>query len=159
MAAMRMTYRTDYALRVLIYLAMRPGHVCTVNDIAETYDLSRNHLIKVAQTLRDLGFVETSRGRSGGIRLALPPGDIPVGDLVRATEDDFSLVECMMAQGNNCRISPGCMLKGMFAEALAAYMAVLDRYTLADIVRNRAVLAGLLGLGEHPDAMSLEQAS
>lgn len=143
-----MTFHTDYALRMLIYAALRPDGVCTVNDVAVTYGLSRNHLLKVALTLRNLGLIETIRGRSGGIRIAKAPAEINIGALVRATEEDFSLVECMQGVGGTCAISPACRLKGVFAEALAAYLAVLDTYTLADIVRNRAVLKPLLGISE-----------
>ena len=143
---MHLTSHTDYALRMLVYLAMRPGRVSTVSDVAETYRLSRNHLLKVALTLRRLGLVETMRGRAGGIRLAKQAADINIGALVRATEDDFSIVECMQGGGGNCAISPGCMLKGMFAEALAAWLAVLDRYTLADAMKNRTVLSSLFGM-------------
>ncbi|CAH1694127.1 HTH-type transcriptional regulator NsrR [Hyphomicrobiales bacterium] len=145
---MRMTFHTDYAIRMLIYAALRPGGVCTVNDVAVAYGLSRNHLLKVALTLRDLGFIETIRGRSGGIRIAVAPEEINIGALVRSTEEDFSLVECMQGAGGACVISPACRLKGVFAEALTAYLAVLNKYTLADIVRNRAVLQPLLGIRE-----------
>jgi Rrf2 family transcriptional regulator, nitric oxide-sensitive transcriptional repressor len=144
---MRMTLHTDYALRMLIYMAARPDGPCTVNDVAEAYGLSRNHLLKVAQTLRDLGIVETSRGRAGGVRLAKAPETIGIGALVRATETEFSLAACMQAESDACcAISPACRLKGMLHEALAAFLAVLDKYTLADIVRNRAQLGPLLGL-------------
>lgn len=101
---MRMTLHTDYALRMLIYVATRRDRVCTVNDVAEAYGLSRNHLLKVAQTLRDLGLVETTRGRAGGIKLAKAPAEIAVGALVRATEEEFSLAECMQAGGRACAI-------------------------------------------------------
>lgn len=141
---MRMTLHTDYALRMLIYVAARQNGVCTVNDVAKAYGLSRNHLLKVAQTLRDLGLVETTRGRAGGIRLAKPPAEIAIGALVRATEEDFSLAECMQANGRACAISPACRLKGMLHEALAAFLTVLDKYTLADIIQNKAVLGSLL---------------
>lgn len=143
---MRMTLHTDYALRMLIYAATRPDRACTVSDVAEAYGLSRNHLLKVAQTLREHGFIETTRGRSGGIRLERDPASIGIGTLVRLIEEDFSLVECMQAKGGNCVISPCCELKAMFSEALAAWLAVLDRYTLADIVRNRRQLGFLLGI-------------
>ena len=143
---MRMTLHTDYALRMLIYVATRREGLCTVNDVAEAYRLPRNHLLKVAQTLRDLGFVETVRGRAGGIRLAKAPDEIAIGELVRATEEEFSLAECMQAQGRPCAISPACRLKGMLHEALGAFLSVLDKYTLADIVRDRASLGPLLGI-------------
>ena len=143
---MRMTLHTDYALRMLIYVATRRDGTCTVNDVAQAYSLSRNHLLKVAQTLRDLELVETTRGRAGGIRLARPPEAIAIGALVRATEEEFSLAECMQKGGRACAISPACRLKGMLHEALGAFLAVLDKYTLADIVRNRASLGPLLGI-------------
>ena len=143
---MRMTQHTDYALRMLIYLATRPDGACTVNEVAETYRLSRNHLLKVALRLRRLGVIATARGRSGGIRMALRPDEINLGALIRRTEDDYSLVECLQDSGGVCAISPACLLKGVFAEALDAYLKVFDRYTLADVVRNRAGLRPLLGI-------------
>ncbi|HRP79912.1 MAG TPA: Rrf2 family transcriptional regulator [Aquamicrobium sp.] len=144
---MRMTQHTDYALRMLIYLAGRPGGTATVSDVADAYRLSRNHLLKVALRLRRLGFIATTRGRSGGIRLARAPHEINLGALVRGTEEEFALVECMQEAGGACVISPVCRLKGIFGEALDAYLAVLDRYTLADAIRNQAGLNALLGLG------------
>ncbi|MEP9373824.1 Rrf2 family transcriptional regulator [Mesorhizobium sp. KR1-2] len=143
---MRMTSHTDYALRMLIYLAVRPDVPCTVSDVAEAYGLSRNHLLKVAHNLSKMGLVATARGRSGGIALALPPEEINLGRLVRRMEDDFALVECLKAEGGHCRITPACRLKGVVREALDAYLAVFDRYTLADLVENADALAPLLGL-------------
>lgn len=143
---MRMTYHTDYAIRMLIYVALKPDGLSTVNEIAQSYGLSRNHLLKVALTLRKLGLIESMRGRSGGIRLAKSAEQINVGTIVRATEEDFSLVECMQATGGLCVISPVCRLKGMFAEALQSYLAVLDGYTLADVIHNRGALQPYLGL-------------
>lgn len=141
---MRMTLHTDYALRMLIYVAARQNRPCTVSDVADAYGLSRNHLLKVALKLRHLGVIETMRGRAGGIRLAKTPESINIGALVRSTEEDFALVECM--QGGNCAISPACRLKGIFGEALGAYLAVFDKYTLADVVRNRRALESLLDI-------------
>ncbi len=143
---MRMTQHTDYALRMLIFLATRPERACTVSDVADAYRLSRNHLLKVALRLRRYGVIDTMRGRSGGIRLAKQPHEINIGALVRWTEEDFSLVECLQSGGGSCAISPICRLKGMFGEALEAYLAVLDRYTLADATHNRLGLRSLLGL-------------
>lgn len=143
---MRMTQHTDYALRMLIFLATRPERACTVSDVADAYRLSRNHLLKVALRLRRYGVIDTMRGRSGGIRLAKEPHEINIGALVRWTEEDFSLVECLQNGGGSCAISPICRLKGMFGEALEAYLAVLDRYTLADATHNRLGLSSLLGL-------------
>ena len=94
---MRMTRHTDYALRMLIYLASRPGQICTVSEVADAYRLSRNHLLKVALRLGRMGAIQTMRGRAGGIRLAKEPDEINLGELVRQTEDDFSLVECCRA--------------------------------------------------------------
>ncbi len=146
---MRLTLHTDYALRMLIYAATRPDGLCTTNDVADAYGLSRNHLTKVAQTLRNLGLVETTRGRSGGIRLAKAPAEIGIGALVRATEEDFSLAECMQGGARHCAISPACRLKGMLHEALAAFLTVLDKYTLADILHNKSTLGPLLGIDLH----------
>lgn len=145
---MRMTLHTDYALRMLIYLGTNPQRPCTVSDVARAYDLSRSHLLKVALRLRQLGHIETMRGRSGGIRLARAAEDINVGALVRQTEEEFALVECLQSRGNACVITPACRLKTMLSEALEAYLGVLDKYTLADIVRHRGALAVLLGMVE-----------
>ena len=143
---MRMTQHSDYALRMLIYLAGRCDHTCTVSEVANAYGLSRNHLLKVALRLRRMGIIDTMRGRSGGVRLAREPEEINLGELVRGTEEDFSLVECMQDHGGACVIAPVCHAKDIFQEALRAYLAVLDRYTLADAMRNRIALSRLLGL-------------
>lgn len=143
---MRMTQHTDYALRMLIYLASRPDHICTVSEVADAYRLSRNHLLKVALGLRRMGAIVTMRGRSGGIRLARKPEEINLGEMVRWTEEDFSLVECMQEHGGACVISPACRARSIFREALDAYLAVLDRYTLADTMRNPAAFSRLLGI-------------
>jgi len=142
---MRMALRTDYSLRMLIYVALRPGRACTVEEIARAHGLSRNHLLKVALALRQHGFLATARGRSGGVRLQKPPREINIGAVIRLMEEDLSLVECLGGEGT-CVISPGCRLKGVIAEALDAYLNVLGKYTLADIVRNRAALLPLLSL-------------
>jgi len=143
---MRMTFHTDYALRMLIYAALRADRASTVSEVADAYGLSRNHLLKVALRLRQLGVIVTARGRAGGIRIAVAPETIRIGALVRAVEEDFSLVECMRSGGGECAIAPACTLKFMFGEALEAYLAVLDRYTLADLVSRRAPLQSLLGI-------------
>lgn len=143
---MRMTAHTDYAMRVLVYVAGRPDEACTVGEVAGVYGLSRNHLMKVAQSLRDFGAIQTLRGRAGGIRLARPAETINIGALVRTIEEDFSVVDCLQAGGGTCVIAPACLLKGMISEAIGAFLAVLDTYTLADIVKNRNVLGSLLGI-------------
>lgn len=143
---MRLTFHTDYALRMLIHLAIHDGASVRVTDVAESYGLSRNHLLKVANRLSRMGFIVTSRGRAGGIALARSPAEINLGAVVRGMEDDFALVECMKAEGGACAIAPACRLKGLVAKALDAFMTVFDQYTLADIVKNKGALIELLGL-------------
>lgn len=139
---MRLTRYTDYALRVLLYLGARPGKVCAVPEIARAYGISQNHLMKVVQDLGRLGHVASVRGRFGGIRLARPAEEINLGELVRRTEEDFDLVDCP-----TCVIAPACGLNVVLGEALAAFMAVLDRHTLADLLAGRTMaMAALLGL-------------
>jgi Rrf2 family nitric oxide-sensitive transcriptional repressor len=140
---MRLTVYSDYALRVLMYAAVHPGELVTIQQVADDYGISRNHLMKVAFELGRHGFLETVRGRRGGVRLARPPERIGLGEVVRKTEDDFILVECFGA-ADACVLSGPCRLKGALAQALKAYLAVLDGYTLADLTQNRRELARLL---------------
>jgi Rrf2 family nitric oxide-sensitive transcriptional repressor len=142
---MRMTLQTDYALRMLIYLAIHDPASSTVHDVAESYGISRNHLLKIVLKLRDMGLVATARGRSGGIHLAVQPEKINIGMVVRDLGDEFPVVECMKAGGDACVLSPVCRLKGVVREALGAYLSVFDKYSLADLVANRAELASVLG--------------
>lgn len=144
---MKMNLRTDYALRMLMYLAVKAENGCTINDVADAYGLSRNHLQKVAQRLRDLGLVETIRGRTGGIRLARPVEGINLGRVVRAMEENLAPVECMRGTSGDCVLIPACRLRTMFSKAMDGYMSVLDAYTLADIVENRNELAALMDRG------------
>ncbi|MDJ0514483.1 MAG: Rrf2 family transcriptional regulator [Methyloceanibacter sp.] len=141
---MRLTLHTDYSLRVLMYLAVFPDRLSTAEQIAAAYGVSHNHITKVVQTLARLGLVETLRGRNGGIRLAKRPEQISVGAVVRATEEDFDLVECFRSK-TSCAISPACRLQGALRDALAAYLDVLDDWTLSDIAANRSGLARRLG--------------
>lgn len=143
---MRLTVHTDYALRMLIHLGVLDGRTGTIEEVAAAYGISRNHLMKVAHRLGRAGFVETMRGRGGGLRLARPAAEIGVGAVVRACEEDFALVECFPPLRKDCAIWPGCTLRHVLAEALEAYFAVLDRYTLADLLRNRPQIATLLRL-------------
>lgn len=143
---MRLTYHTDYALRMLVYLALNRGRPSRVADVAESYGISRNHLLKVALRLGRLGYLTNVRGRSGGIALARRPEDINLGDVVRRIEEDFGLVECMRPEGGTCVISPACRLKGVVRKAVEAFLSVFDGYSLADIAGNRELLAELLGL-------------
>lgn len=143
---MRLTLHTDYALRMLMYLAVRRGQPCRVTDVAEDYGISHNHLLKVALRLGRLGYVTTLRGRTGGIALARQPEDVNLGEVVRQMEDGFALTECMRRDGGRCTISPACRLKHIAADALEAFLAVFDSFTLADIAGNRSELAELLEL-------------
>lgn len=142
---MRLTLYTDYSLRVLIYLgAQQAGDRATVQEISSAFHISKNHLTKVVHELGKAGYIETVRGRGGGIRLKQPPEDINVGQVVRQTEDDFQLVECFNRESNRCVLAPACRLKGVLQEALHAYLAVLDRYTIADFVQNQDEIQQLL---------------
>lgn len=143
---MRMTLHSDFALRMLIYLAVNPDRPITVGEIASSYRLSRNHLLKVALNLSRGGFVNTVRGRSGGLTLAKPATQITIGAVVRHLEEDFALVECLKADGDVCAISPLCQMKGIFSDALSAFLAVLDRHTIGDVTRNSDALAALLDI-------------
>ena len=146
---MRLTTYTDYTLRVLIRLAVRPHHLTTIADIAESYGISENHLTKVVHQLGIAGYIETVRGRNGGIRVLKEPREINVGEIVRRTEPDLDLVPCFNASGA-CVIERACILKGALDEALDAFLAVLDRYTLADLVRPQRKLATLLNVQPGP---------
>ncbi len=142
---MRLTSFTDYSLRTLIYLALRPDRQATIADIAGAYDISANHLMKVVHRLAKAGDVATLRGQHGGLRLARPATAINVGDVVRRTEPDMALVPCF-GEGQRCVIQDGCVLQHALGDALGAFLAVLDRYTLADLVAPQQALVGLLGM-------------
>ncbi|MCB8888305.1 Rrf2 family transcriptional regulator [Vreelandella malpeensis] len=141
---MQLTRFTDYSIRVLIYLAVKQEARSTIGEIAEAFDISRNHLMKVVHELSRKGYVTAMRGKNGGLVLARAPDTIGLGALVRDTEQDLGLVECFQ-QGNGCAITPACRLRPILGEALAAFLAVLDRYTLADVLDGHVPeLAGLL---------------
>lgn len=138
---MRFTVHTDYALRVLMYLGASPsGELVTIKAISGAYGISENHLMKVVHRLALAGFVATTRGRGGGMRLALQPEDINIGAVVRASEDDMRIVECFDPASNTCPIAPACVLPRVLDEALAAFFGVLDRYTLKDLLKPRTAL-------------------
>ncbi|MDT8410138.1 MAG: Rrf2 family transcriptional regulator [Wenzhouxiangellaceae bacterium] len=130
---MRLTQYTDFSLRVLIYLGLHPERRCTIQEIAEGYGISRNHLMKVVQQLAGAGFVESTRGSGGGLRLAGAPESINLGRVVREMEPDFGMVECMRP-GKQCVIEPVCTLPGILNEATAAYLEVVGKYSLADLL-------------------------
>lgn len=128
-----------------MYLAMHPDRLCTVEEIATSYGISRNHLMKLAYELGKAGYVKTVRGRSGGLALGRAPEAINIGELMRHTEDDFVLVECFDPGRNSCALSPACRLRSVLSQALLSYLAVLDSYTLADLVAQPDDLRRLLG--------------
>ena len=140
---MQLTRYTDYSLRVLIYLAVHQDQLATIEEIAEAYDISKAHLMKIVHQLGLAGYVETVRGRGGGLRLARPPQKIRIGEVVRHTEE-MVVVECFDPKTSHYRIQPACELRGVLKEALDAFLRTLDGYTLADLVaRRREPLARL----------------
>jgi Rrf2 family nitric oxide-sensitive transcriptional repressor len=146
---MRLTRYTDYAMRVLLYLGRRPEEFSSIADIARAYGISQNHLMKVVSDLVGAGYLESLRGRYGGIRLARPASEINVGALIRHTENDFDLVGC-----GSCLIAPACGLTSMLNEAVEAFLAVLDRYSLADVLARKGDFSHLLHhTGLSPDTM------
>ncbi len=142
---MRLTRYSDYALRVLMYMGVRGERLVTIDEIAGAYDISRNHLMKVVYHLGRQGYIHTVRGRKGGMALARQPSEINLGVLVRETENDLALVECF-GPDNRCCLTPACVLRQALDEALKAFMAVLDRYTLADLITPRQELRQLLAV-------------
>lgn len=132
---MRLTRYTDYSLRVLIHLALHEDRICSIGEISRTYDVSQNHLMKVVNALAHDGFVETLRGRAGGMRLARPAKDITVGEVVRRTEDGFQLADC-----SGCALSPACGLTGVLQKGAQAMLAVFDSYTIADLLTDKATM-------------------
>ena len=131
---MRLSEYTDYTLRVLMYCARHLQRLVTISDLAEQHGLSKGHLMKVVNDLARQGLIETTRGRGGGLRLSKHAATIRIGDVVRAPETDFRLVECFDPTTNQCTLTPSCRLKGLFNAALGAYFKELDGMTLADIV-------------------------
>lgn len=136
---MRLTRYTDYSLRALMHLAVHDERLCSIGEIAAAHDISQNHLMKVVNALAHAGFVETVRGRGGGIRLGRPASEISVGEVVRYTEENESLAEC-----GGCVIAPACGLAGVLAQGMAAMLSVFDSYTLADLVVSKARMGRLL---------------
>lgn len=150
---MRLTVFTDYTLRTLVYLALRPDRLVTISDIARAYKISNNHLMKVVHQLALSGDVATVRGQRGGLRLGRPADEINIGAVVRRSEADLDLMPCFGSQ-SICVIQPECMLARAADEALRAFLASLDRYTLADMARPRAGLARLLRIEEKAERSS-----
>jgi Rrf2 family nitric oxide-sensitive transcriptional repressor len=130
---MRLTNFSDYAFRILIYAAARRDRLITIEETARAYGISRAHLMKIANMLTRAGYLKAVRGRTGGLTLGRSPDEIRLGDVMRATEPDFALVECFTAE-NRCIITPNCRLRGVLGEALDAFVGTLDRYTLTDLM-------------------------
>ena len=141
---MRLTAHSDYAFRILIYLATTPDQTTSVAAIAEAFGISSSHLAKVGLLLARAGFVESQRGAAGGMRLARGAEAIGLGDVLRKTEPDFHMVECFNAQTNGCVLTGACALQDVLRKATGAFLEVLDGYTVADLVRSRSLRQRLL---------------
>ncbi|MGF1445455.1 MAG: RrF2 family transcriptional regulator [Pikeienuella sp.] len=143
---MQLTARSNYAMRLLMYCALVPERVTPVGEIARAGNMSETHLAKIANDLARLGYLDSVRGRGGGIRLARPAAEINLGEIVRATELGRCLVECFDPETNTCPLTAACRFRTILGHAFDAFLAVLDGYTLADLVSERQRLADLLGL-------------
>jgi Rrf2 family nitric oxide-sensitive transcriptional repressor len=143
---MRLTVYTDYSLRLLMFVAVKDDGLATISEVAEAYGISKNHLMKVAHQLGVAGYIETVRGRSGGLRLAKPAASIGLGDIVRRTEQDMMLVPCFDPGNGGCVINSCCGLRQALARATQSFFEVLDGYSLADLVKPRTALRNLLSI-------------
>ncbi len=141
---MRLSKYSDYALRVLMYAALRKPALATIDEVADAFDISRNHLVKVVHLLGRSGFLSTRRGIGGGFSLALPSTRIGLGNVVRLTEADESVIDCNDRRNQPCRIFPVCRLKSVLDEAGTAFFAVLDLYSLEDLVKQKSDMRNLL---------------
>lgn len=145
---MQLTRYTDYSLRVLIFVALREsGSQATINEICDHFGMPRNHLIKVVQRLGQLGYLRTQRGKGGGLRLGKPAEGIVVGDVVRAMEPNLDIVDC---SSPDCPLTGGCRLRSVLEEALDAFLSVLSRYTVADLIAHPAKLRSMLSIDMEP---------
>jgi Rrf2 family nitric oxide-sensitive transcriptional repressor len=142
---MQLTRFTDYSLRVLIYLGVRPDEWVTIRQISEAYGISRNHLMKVVSFLSRQDYLVSQRGPGGGVRLKVPPGEINLANVIMESEGDMHLVECMREK-SNCALEASCRLSGMLAAALSAFLETLNRYSLADMIEPGDELSVLLGI-------------
>ena len=131
---MQLTRHTDYSLRLLIYLGLHPDRLATIPEVASYYRISRNHLMKITHRLALHGYIETLRGKRGGMRLARRPGMINIGDVVRDMEESFHVAECFNPDNKTCPLLPACNLKFVLGRALKEFLGTLDAYTLADLL-------------------------
>lgn len=141
--AVRLATYTDYSLRRLMYAALKGSELAAVHEVADAYGVSKNHLVKIAYNLGLYGYLETVRRHGGGLRLARAPEEISLGQVIRRLEEDFAQVECLRPR-RECRIAPARQLRDILSEALSANLAVLDKYSLADLVDRRAGLTKML---------------
>lgn len=141
---MELTKYTDYSLRTLIYLGLNTDHLVTVDEISEAYGISRHHVAKTVHYLGQIRMILTTRGRAGGMRLAIAPKEINIGQIVRQTEPHMNLLECFDAEINSCPLIAACVLKNALYQARKAFMDVLDAYTLADMLGNQNHVKNLL---------------
>jgi len=144
---MRLSFSTDYALRLLMLVGLDSQRLVTIEQVADRFGISKNHLMKVAYQLGQAGYLETVRGRNGGLRLGKPPNQIVVGEVVRKMEPDFAVVECQNPTGY-CKIAPCCTLRSAMGEAVQAFLGKLDEYTLQDLLRPKTKLRHLLGVDQ-----------
>jgi Rrf2 family nitric oxide-sensitive transcriptional repressor len=145
---MRLTLYTDYALRVLIHVGVKGDALSTIPEIVAHFDISKGHVMKVVHRLAQLGYLQTVRGNNGGMRLAQRPAEIAVGAIVRDMEQELGVLGCLQDSAGYCRIEDCCVLRSALREATHAFLGTLDRYTLADLLQPRAMLARLLQIDE-----------
>lgn len=134
---MRLTTMSDYAMRLLMYVAQHPERLCTISEVAHAYEISEAHLMKITHQLALAGWLETVRGKGGGMRLGAAPADVRLGAVVRSIEPDFAIVECLTSD-TACQLTSTCHLTGIISGALQSFMQYLDRYTLADLLAPTA---------------------
>lgn len=147
---MQFTHFTDYSLRTLIYLGARQDALATISEIADEYGISQSHLTKVVHQLANRGYIQTIRGKGGGMRLARLPQLIIIGDVVRDMEENINLVECFNAKNQSCPLLPACTLKSVLAEARRNFFDTLDRYTLADLLVSKSSLRKITESQQNP---------
>jgi Rrf2 family nitric oxide-sensitive transcriptional repressor len=134
---MRLNQFTDYSLRVLIYLALRPNERVTIDQLTQAYSVSRHHIRSVVHHLAKLSYVKSTQGKGGGLMLAMKPADISIANVVQDSENDFYIVECFNPEGNACPIEPLCILKHALSEASQSFLQTLEGYTIEDLIKNK----------------------